>query len=94
MTCSAPIRTIPPCTSRKLTSGPKPFPVAVHTYNLPDDELKSVCRKGVSVYRRLDRTVFVNLLVAWRLSQLPADQVEGFSQRNGQQLSGFLADGG
>jgi hypothetical protein len=51
-----------------LLSQPTMFQVAVHTYNLLEGQIESLSQKGVSVYRRLERAVFLNLLVAWRLS--------------------------
>jgi len=58
----------------KLLCGPRLFPVAVHSYNLIDGQIEALFQKNVSVYCRLDRGVFLNLALAWRLSRLPAGQ--------------------
>jgi hypothetical protein len=76
----------------KLMCGPSSFPVAVHSYNLTDDQIKSLLQTGVSVYRRLEPALFLNLVVAWRLRQLASAQNQERERRNGQQQMESAAD--
>lgn len=44
-----------------LFSGPLPIPAAVHSYNLPQRQVKDLCAHGVLVRRRLKRGIFASL---------------------------------
>ena len=74
---------------KRLISSPSQFPVAVHGYNLVESEIESLYLNGVPVYRRLDRAVFLSLIVAWRLGQLRAGQADNDLQRNALSMQLF-----
>jgi hypothetical protein len=70
----------------ELLSGPVPYPVAVHSYNLEEDQVEALVRQDVAVYRCLQAEVFQRLLQAANQAASPS----GCDQENNHALEDFL----